>query len=434
MSNQLVEPKTLKGFRDFLPEDMRLRKKVIETIQAVFEKYAYEPLETPTLEYLSVLNGKYGEDEKLIYHFLDHGQRPVAMRYDLTVPTARVIAQYYHQLSFPFKRYQIQPVWRADNTQKGRYRELWQCDADAYGTQSILVESEWMAIGLEVFQKLNLPNVHGMLNHRKLLDILLKQVISCEPSEYTHIAVSLDKLDKIGWEGVAAELLRRGVRRNISEHTVTLFQSLIAQNDRLEYLSQILKDNELGIKYIEEIKNILKYIAEVGLDSKKILFNPVIVRGLSYYTGIVWEWQDSDAGIGSLGGGGRYDHLISMFTGRDVPAAGGSFGLERIIDILKESDKGYLEGNNILVFSTENPNEMSLVSSQLRNHGYQVYQYPDSQRLEKVIKYALQKHIRFLIFNDNTNEGGLVIKDLNQHTQHLSDHANILNSIQELAT
>lgn len=432
MSNQLVEPKTLKGFRDFLPEDMRVRKKVIETIQAIFEKYAYEPLETPTLEYLSVLNGKYGEDEKLIYHFLDHGQRAVAMRYDLTVPTARVIAQHYHQLAFPFKRYQIQPVWRADNTQKGRYRELWQCDADTYGIQSILVESEWMAIGLEVFQKLNLPNVICMLNHRQLLDILLKQVICCEPTEYTSIAVSLDKLDKIGWEGVIAELLRRGVRKNISEHTVSLFQSIIAQNDRLEYLSQILKGYNTAQKYLEEINYILEYISEVGLDSKKIVFNPLVVRGLSYYTGIVWEWQDPDTGIGSLGGGGRYDHLIAMFTGKDVPAAGGSFGLERIIDILKETDKSYQEDKRILVFSTENSYEMSAICSRLRRHGYQVYQYPDTQRLEKVIKYALQKQIRFLVFNDNSAAGGLVIKDLIHHTQHLSDHENILNSIQKL--
>jgi histidyl-tRNA synthetase len=434
MSNQLVEPKTLKGFRDFLPEDMRVRKKVIETIQTVFEKYAYEPLETPTLEYLSVLNGKYGEDEKLIYHFLDHGQRAVAMRYDLTVPTARVIAQHYHKLAFPFKRYQIQPVWRADNTQKGRYRELWQCDADTYGTQSILVESEWMAIGLEVFQKLNLPDVICMLNHRQLLDILLKQVICCDPTEYTSIAVSLDKLDKIGWDGVVSELLSRGVRKNISEHTVALFQSIMNQDDRFGYLSQILKSNEVGIKYIEEIKKIPEYVSEVGLDGKKIVFNPLVVRGLSYYTGIVWEWQAPDAGIGSLGGGGRYDHLIAMFTGKDVPAAGGSFGLERIIDILKEVDKKHQEDKRILVFSTENSYQMSAVCSRLRQHGYQVYQYPDTQRLEKVIKYALHKHIRFLVFNENSTADGLIIKDLIHHSQHLTNHTSIVNSIQELTT
>ena len=434
MDNKLIQPRTLKGFRDFLPEDMRLRQQVINIIRAIFEKYGYEPLETPTLEYDDILTGKYGEDEKLMYRFKDHGEREVAMKYDLTVPAARVIAQYNNLLALPFKRYQIQPVWRADNTQRGRYRELWQCDADAFGSSSNIIEAEWMCIGIEAFTALGLNNIKGMINNRKLLDVLLKEVAQCTQEEYQPIATSLDKYDKIGWGGVISKMINRNVRPSVADHIKLLLDVSGDSQTKIEQIEQNIKDYEKGIKAIEEIKCILEYVTISGLDSNKIEFNPLIIRGLSYYTGIVWEWQSTDSSIGSLGGGGRYDNLIGSFIGQRIPSAGGSFGLERIIDILKEKHYTSYKNNIIFVCNIENSPYSIQVTSLLRKSGIPTLQYPDNVKLDKQIKYALSKNIPLLIIAgpDEAQTQTVTLKNLQtreQQTVQISDLIESLNSL-----
>lgn len=397
MANPKIEPRTLKGFRDFLPTDMRLRSSVMQTIRKVFEKYGYDPLETPTLEYDDILSGKYGEDEKLMYRFKDHGDRAVAMKYDLTVPAARVIAQYYHQLPMPFKRYQMQPVWRADNTQRGRYRELWQCDADTFGSSSTMVEAEWMCMGIEVFSELGLSSVVGMLNNRKLLDVILKEIAQCNESEYLPLAISLDKYDKVGWAGVLEEMQNRGVRSTVATRVKELLDLQGTSQDKISSIEQVIKNHSNGVIALNKIKYVFDYIKQNQLDSNKVEFNPLIIRGLAYYTGLVWEWQLTEGGIGSLGGGGRYDQLIGQFIGNDIPSAGGSFGLERIIDVIKEKKMDFYKNQNILVCNIENDPYAIKIAALLRQSGYDTQLYPDDYKLEKQIKYAIQKNLSFVI-------------------------------------
>lgn len=396
-----IKPQTLKGFRDFLPEDMRIRQQVIETFRKGFEKYGYEPLETPVLEYGDILLGKYGEEaEKLIYQFEDRGGRRVAMKYDLTVPTCRVIAQYADRITLPFKRYQIQPVWRADNTQKGRFREFYQCDADTFGTTSMVADAEFIQMGLEILDKLGFGNVEARVNNRKFIDGLTKYAGATGEQFYT-ICVAVDKLEKIGIDAVVGEMLKKGVTQPVVDKIVEVI-SLKGSN---EELIQALRMRMAGIPEAEaglsELETLFSYLKAAQVDPAKYRFDLSIIRGLSYYTGPVWEFVVKDGGVGSVGGCGRYDKLVGLYLGRDIPATGGSFGIERIIEIIKDRNLLREKKNNevlVTVFQPELAEKSIAIARMLRNKGASVILYPDiASRLDKQLKYANKKGIRYVI-------------------------------------
>lgn len=362
-----IIPKTLKGFRDFLPEQTRKRQYVIDTLRKVFESYGFEPLETPALEYEEILAGKYGDEgERLMYKFEDKGGRRVAMRYDQTVPLARVVAQYQNQLPLPFKRYQIQNVWRGDNTQKGRYREFMQCDIDTVGTDSALADAEILEITYEAYKKLGLEVVIK-INDRTLLSNISPKALTI-----------LDKLGKIGEEGVRKELKEAGEPEDLIELTN-------------------------GITTSEKLTEIKKQALRLGVSEDAILFERTMVRGLDYYTGIIMEAviKGSESAL-SLGGGGRYDNLIGMFAGRQIPAVGFSFGFDRIIEAMDELNLFPNELQTIKALVTVFSSELldkSIEACEIlekANINQELYVNPDA-KMEKQLKYADQKRIPLVV-------------------------------------
>src|SRR6185369_9346125 len=283
----MVKTQTLKGFRDFLPAEARKRQYVINTLKSVFESYGFEPLETPVLEYEEVLMGKYGDEgDQLMYRFEDNGKRRVAMRYDQTVPTARVVAQYANVLPLPFKRYQIQPVWRAENTQKGRYREFVQCDIDTVGTDSPLADAEIVTCAVAFYKALGIKNFKVLINDRKVFEKISLQAV-----------IVIDKLKKIGEDGVTRELVEKKLAGDLTEAN-SLLQEL------------------LNTKPTERLNEIIAVLEELGVDKNFIEFSPTLARGLNYYTGMIFEIETPDYPVGSICSGGRYDELIGMFADR----------------------------------------------------------------------------------------------------------------------
>jgi histidyl-tRNA synthetase len=417
----LINPRTLKGFRDFLPQQMRLRNHLMHIIKDTFETYGYEPLATPTLEHADILQGKYGADEKLMYTFKDHGDRPVAMKYDLTVPAARVLAQYQHLLPLPFKRYQLQPVWRADNTQKGRYREFWQCDADCFGTTSTQIEAEWIVMGMEIFSRLNLHDVVISLSHRQLLNAILRHIGS-EPAHFGTITTALDKLDKIGWDNLLEHLHQSGITTDTTTRLRTILDVPSHTLDLLQHFRQVFSQDADGLAALADLENVISYATQWEVPLHKIVLNPTIVRGLSYYTGLVWEWQSIDAAIGSLGGGGRYDQLISTFTKQSTPAAGGSLGLERIIDLVQE--RATLSNPTpppILIarFDPQADEYLFSIAKSLRSQCLPFLIYPSVIPLDKQLKYADKKDLHYVIFasSPQVQNNTVLIKNLRTSTQ-----------------
>lgn len=364
----MMQAQTLKGFRDFLPKDALTRQTVINTITSVFEQYGFDPLETPALEYAETLMGKYGEEgDKLLYLFKDNGERNVGLRYDQTVPLSRVIAQ-YPDLVLPFKRYQIQPVWRAENTQKGRFREFLQCDIDTVGSSSPIADAEIIACVLTIAKALGLPSPVMSINDRTLFDALglsKKEIII------------IDKLDKIGKEKVIEELKK--------------FEA----ESRFEQLEKVEKT--------ERIVEIFSYLTNAGFQEQKdFTFDPFLARGLDYYTSTIFELKDTSYTAGSLAGGGRYDKLIGMFSGRQLPAVGVAFGFDRLVDALTELNllevKQTVSHVLVTVFSPDLLEQSVSIVSELRNNQIptELYLDPDS-KLEKQLKYADKKGIPFVV-------------------------------------
>lgn len=364
---------TLKGFRDFLPAEVRKRSYVINTLKDVFECYGFEPLETPTLEYADVLTGKYGnEADRLLYTFLDRGGRKIGMRYDQTVPLARVVAQYQNEIPLPFKRYQIQPVWRAENTQKGRYREFVQCDIDTVGTPSLLADAEILAVVTKAYEKLGFPlaKISILVNNRKNFSGIPTDAI-----------ISIDKLDKIGPEGVREELRSKG-------HPESFLTEL--QNKPIDE-----ETNKIIAEYYPQL---------IGGHWGGIRYSPTLARGLDYYTGTIFEVSIEGYSGGSVGGGGRYDNLIGTFAGRQIPAVGFAFGFDRIVGAMEEQNlfPESVTDTKVLVtlFSPdENLVKKSLeISYALREEGVNVEQWLDEgAKMEKQLKYAVQKGIPYAV-------------------------------------
>jgi histidyl-tRNA synthetase len=362
-----IEPRTLKGFRDFLPGEAKKRQFVIDKLKMVFEQFCFEPLETPALEYEEILTGKYGsEGEKLIYRFTDNGDRRVAMRYDQTVPLARVVAQYQNQLPTPFKRYQIQPVWRAENTQKGRYREFMQCDIDITGFKNNSADAEIIAATVKSFEALGFENFKVLVNDRAVFGNLPQKAI-----------LIIDKLKKIGPEKVKIDLKENGFDPEILEKI---------QNT----------------KPTESLMLTMKVAERMGVDNEKVQFSPTLARGLDYYTGTIIEVESPDYPTGSLGGGGRYDNLIGIFAGIQIPSVGFSFGFDRIIeamDLLGLFPKNLITTKVLVtIFGIDFANESAKVANSLRknNINTEIWLDPES-KIEKQLKYANQKNIPYTI-------------------------------------
>lgn len=396
-----IKAQTLKGFRDFLPIEARKRQYVIDILKKVFESYGFEPLETPALEYEEVLLGKYGEEgDKLMYRFEDLGKRKVALRYDQTVPLARVVAQYGNQLSMPFKRYQIQPVWRAENTQKGRYREFLQCDADSIGINSPLADSEIIALAVKSVEKLGFKNYKVLINDRGIFSKLTEVI---EKDKILGIIRSLDKIKKIGREGVLNELIDKGF-----------------EIEKATYILQIIEQAKPTVA-IEKIFSLLK---KLDIDSSKIGFSPTLARGLDYYTSTIFEIEIEGYEAGSVCGGGRYDNLIGMFAGKQIPAVGFAFGFDRLIEAIDQLDlfPKDLQTTKVLVtiFSQDLLEKSLETVSILRNKGINTEIFPEeTASLEKQLKYADKKGVPYAIIAgpEEVKTGKVILKDLKKRTQ-----------------
>ena len=409
-----------RGMRDFLPEDVRRREHVIGVIKRVYERYGFEPLETPAVENLETLLGKYGDEgNQLIFKILKRGeheasgQADLALRYDLTVPLARVIAHHQSKLPRLFKRYQIQPVWRADRPARGRFREFYQCDVDALGSTSPVVEAEVCAAVSDALLELGFSDFVIRINHRQMLTSVLRR--AGFPERHDETLVVLDKLDKIGEAGVVKELTSKGLGSELSlEKALTL---LLSHLPSLENVERFLESDEAGLAAVQNLRAIVD-LSEQTAAGPRIRFDGTLARGLSYYTGAIMEINV--AGIGSLGGGGRYDNLVGMFLGQNIPACGFSLGLERILVVM--SERGMFPPAlattpadvMVAVFdASDMPHAMSL-AARLRADGLRVTVYPDTDKLGKQIKYADSCGIPFvaILGGDEIAAGTVTVKDL----------------------
>jgi len=403
-----------RGTRDFLPADVRRREYVIGVVRDVYERYGFEPLETPAFENIETLLGKYGEEgNKLIFKILKRGEHEgsgeadLALRYDLTVPLARVVAQYQNDLPKFFKRYQIQPVWRADRPARGRFREFYQCDIDAIGSTSLVVEAELLSAVVEVMRSLGFDDFVVRLNHRRLLSAMLEQA-GLPPAQHGDALISIDKLDKLDRDKVVLDMTARGIDSATAVRCLDAFvRPKAADNSEwLQSLATSLASHEEGARAVVDMQALLTLLDGTPA-GPRIRLDLSLARGLSYYTGAIMEIAVE--GIGSLGGGGRYDNLVGMFLGRDVPACGFSLGLERIIVVMAERGmfpQATAQGvaDVVVTFMDDDSRrEALLLASELRAQGRRVDVYPDaSRKFDKALKYATGRNAKVMaIFGEN---------------------------------
>ena len=420
------KPRTLKGFRDFLPDQMILRQSISGRFQEVFERHGFEPLDTPSVEYLEVLTGNTGENEKLMYRFVDHGGRDVGLRYDLTVPLARVVAQHQHELGLPFKRYHIGPVWRAENTQRGRYREFWQCDADIAGTASMVADAELIAMFAEALAAVGLPEFVVHISHRRLLEAIGRASNIPEDQAAT-LYRTIDKLDKIGPARVVEELAETGIDPVAAQTVMDLVASTGTPSDLLDMLRNRLKSDERAAVAIEELAEIFALLPSFGVDQDRYRLDLSLARGLDYYTGPVYEARVVSPKVGSVGGAGRYDNLIGSFLGRPVPATGMSLGLERIIEVVMEHRLLSVPRSNTDVFVAyfaETTDQAIRVADQLRLHRLNVDLSLLSRRgIGDQLKYADRKGIPLAVIvgTEEMGRGEVSVKHLESGNQSSHD-------------
>ena len=329
------KPRILKGFRDFLPGQMILRQQIIGIFREIYERHGFEPIDTPALEYLEILTGKAGENEKLMYHFTDHGDRAVGLRYDLTVPLARYVAMHQNDLVLPFKRYHIAPVWRAENPQRGRFREFWQCDADIVGTPSMLADAEIVAIMAEALTAIDLPNFTIRISHRRLL-ACLGLAAGVPETQASILYRAVDKLDKIGVAGVTAEMTAAGITEAAAARLLNLVTATGSTATVFAMLRRELASVADAEPAIAELEELFAYLPDFGVAADRYQLDLTLARGLDYYTGPVYEATVTEPKVGSVAGAGRYDGLVGTFLGRALPATGMSLGLERIVEVVTE--------------------------------------------------------------------------------------------------
>lgn len=441
----MSKPGLPQGTRDFSSAVVRKRNYIFQTIRSVFELYGFQPLETPAMENLDTLMGKYGEEgDKLIFKILNngldnpdkHSQAKAdfekvlsgkntkgiterALRYDLTIPFARYVAMNYGQLTLPFKRYQIQPVWRADRPQKGRYREFYQCDADVVGSKSLLNEVELAGIYSQVFNQLQVP-VQIHINSRKILAALAELCGGAD--KMTDITIAIDKLDKIGIEKVKEELERKGLTAaQIAMIETYLF--IEGNNaEKLTALQALLGDNAMGKAGMDELSYLLNYAS--GTQNSKLVADFTLARGLNYYTGIIFEVKAQGVQIGSIGGGGRYDDLTGLFGVPDVPGVGISFGVDRIYDVMEELNlfpEAVQLGTQVLFFNLGEAESKAAfgLMQQLRSKGIRSELFHEQTKFDKQFKYAEKKQIPYIIIlgSDELAKGNCLVKDLRKSEQ-----------------
>lgn len=439
----MTKPSLPQGTRDFGPDTVRKRNYILDTIKNVFELYGFQPLETPAMENLETLMGKYGEEsDKLIFKILNNGLDNLskheqakkdfekilqgknssgiterALKYDLTIPFARYVAMNHTKLVFPFKRYQIQPVWRADRPQKGRYREFYQCDADVVGSNSLLNEVELANIYHDVFSKLGFKNYEVRINHRKILTALAELCGGAE--RMTDIAIAIDKLDKIGIEKVKEEL----TQKNLNKKQTVIIEKYLSINgsneEKLRQLKELLAHNQTGKKGVDEIEFLTSHVSRLMIDF-------TLARGLNYYTGIIFEAKTKDVNIGSIGGGGRYDDLTGLFGVPNIPGVGISFGVDRIYDVMEELKlfpENISVSTQVLFFNlgeTESKKAFEL-TQQLRHNNIRCELFHEPAKFDKQFKYAERKNIPYVVIigSKEIEEKNCTIKNLKTGEQQI---------------
>lgn len=436
------KPSTPKGTRDILPQSMLQREYILSVIKEVFQKYGFAAIETPAMEKVATLTGKYGEEgDRLIFKILPRGRKldsvfqqdsldgaaqklnnnlEEALRYDLTVPFARFVVQHQSELSFPFKRYQIQPVWRADRPQKGRFREFYQCDADAIGSKSLLQELDFIAIYREVFAELNLP-IELKMNHRKVLAGITENYGVL--NQFQDFTVALDKLDKVGLDGVKKELDQRNLPESALKALTGIAQMSGSLDEKLGKIQDLIGDSEIGAQGLKELKFVLSTAEEMGIEDILDL-DLSLARGLDYYTGAIFEVKVKGIELGSIGGGGRYDDLTGIFGLENMPGIGISFGLDRIQLAMEELDLfPNMQSNStellVLNFGEQEAIYGLKVVAKLRELGLKTEIYPDSTKIKKQMDYANKKGIRYvlLIGSNEIKEGVFQLKDMRDGSQ-----------------
>ncbi|MCT4623472.1 MAG: histidine--tRNA ligase [Schleiferiaceae bacterium] len=416
-----MKPSIPKGTRDFGPKEVRKRQYIMSVLKAAFEKYGYQPIETPSFENLNTLMGKYGEEgDRLIFKILRSGDffskigdEPVerdnarglgakitdkALRYDLTVPFARYVVQHQNELEFPFKRFQMQPVWRADRPQKGRFREFYQCDADVVGSDSLLQEIELVQLYDEAFSKLGLKVTIRMNNRKILAGIAEVAGIADKLIDFT---VALDKLDKIGEDGVLKEMTEKGISEEQQEKIKPIINATGSSKERLQFLKKYLKDSEIGTKGVEEARFVFENIENLGLLKSECELDLTLARGLNYYTGAIFEVEAKDVQIGSIGGGGRYDDLTGIFGMKNLSGVGISFGLDRIylcLDELNLFPNAEFHSTKVLFANFGEAEALKSLEALniLRQNGVSAEIYPSKAKMKKQFDYAEKKGIAFL--------------------------------------
>ncbi len=439
------KPSIPKGTRDFLPAEVAKRNYIYNTIRKSFEVYGFSPIETPSFELSSTLLGKYGEEgDRLIFKILNSGEKvrkadlkaledgnlarfsnslsEKALRYDLTVPFARFVVQHQNEISFPFKRYQIQPVWRADRPQHGRYQEFYQCDADVVGSDSLLYEVDFVLLFDEVLSNLKLPDFTIKINNRKILSGIAE--ICGEEDKIISITVAIDKLDKIGVDGVVKELLEKGVSENAIEKIKPLFEISGSTESRLKQMKDFLSSSEIGIEGINELEFVLEKVNELGIRTAKIEFDVTLARGLNYYTGAIFEVKANGVKMGSICGGGRYDDLTSIFGMKDMSGVGISFGADRIYDVLTELDlfPATVDNSLELLFINFGEEEQSYclkLMKEIRKNGISSEMYPKSAKMKKQMKYANDRGVKniALVGKNEMEEGIIQLKNMDTGEQ-----------------
>jgi histidyl-tRNA synthetase len=449
--------------RDFLPSDVRKRDYVIGVIKSVYERYGFEPLETPAVENIETLLGKYGEEgNQLVFKILKRGvhaktgEADLALRYDLTVPLARVVAHYQNELPKFFKRYQIQPVWRADRPARGRFREFYQCDVDVLGSRSMSVEAELIAAASDALSELKFDDFVIRLNHRDVLKGILDNA-GVATEKHESALVALDKLDKIGRADVEKELGERGVAEPAAHRLLDFFNGLGALDHAAEIavgenaatkrealnaailgrLIEFVGSHEAGSRGVEELRLIIRLATAANVVSR-ISVDPTLARGLSYYTGAIIEINVPDL-PGSLAGGGRYDNLVGMFLGQEIPACGLSLGLERIIVVMAEREMfpTALASSPaevmVAIWSEDSLAESIALAAELRKSGVRVDLYPEADKMGKQFKYAAARGIQFvaLVGDDERARGQVAIKDMNSGEQRAVPRNEVVNAIRE---
>ncbi len=426
------KPTIPKGTRDFSPAEMMRRQYIFDTIKKVFRTYGFAPLETPAMENLSTLLGKYGDEgDKLLFKILNSGDYAAGLtddevrhfpkisekglRYDLTVPFARYVVQHQNELSFPFKRYQIQPVWRADRPQKGRYREFYQCDVDVIGTRSLLCEVELVEIVDRVFRALGVRAALKM-NNRKILYGIAEAIGHAD--KMMEITVAIDKLDKIGLDNVKAELLERGLTPDAIDRLQPILEFKGSNAQKLEKLSEILANSETGLRGIEEMRTIFAYVERANLDLP-VELDLSLARGLNYYTGAIFEVKALDFAIGSICGGGRYDDLTGIFGLKGLSGVGISFGADRIYDVMCGLDLFPASVNcstQVLFVNLGSEEEAAVLPllHKLRDADIAAEIYPESGKMKKQMEYANRRAIPYVVIvgSDELAAGAATVKDM----------------------